>query len=126
MKIDLTPMVRRAQTMQWLQVPKSREVLGLLNAVDLRVAQKNGSLQFDPTSPIVSELCEKSAIGAIGTIARITSLTHADGAYRCRVVCPHCKKEHAHGLGTGTLPEFGHRVADCGLGSYHLAAGVKA
>lgn len=125
MNIDITAMRRSAQTKQWLQVPKAREVLELLNAIDLKEAQKNGSLQFDPTSPIVAELCEKSAVGEIGAIARITSLTHADGAYRCRVVCPHCKKEHGHGLGTGTLPEFGHRVADCGLGTYHLAAGVK-
>ena len=126
MNIDITAMRRSAQTKQWLKVPKAREVLGLLNAIDLKVAQKNGSLQFDPTSPIVSELCEKSALGATGAIARISRLNYSNNAYHCRVVCPFCGSQHGHGLGTDTLPSFGHRVADCGRGSYHLAAGVKA
>jgi hypothetical protein len=125
MKIDITPMIRSAQTRQWLKVPKAREVLGLLQAVDLDASQKQNTLRFDPASPIVSELCNRSASGESGPIARIKRLTYSNNAYHCRVICPHCGSEHGHGLGTDTLPVFGHREASCGRGSYHLAAGVK-
>lgn len=43
------------------------------------------------------------------------------GTWTFRVRCPWCGRMHGHGGGTGPLPYFGHRTADCdALGGYLL------
>lgn len=53
--------------------------------------------------------------------APVTLLTlRPDGGWSIRAACPWCGRSHAHGGGTGDLPFFGHRVADCSHGGYEL------
>lgn len=53
--------------------------------------------------------------------APVTFMTlRLDGGWGIRATCPWCGKAHSHGGGTGPLPYFGHRVADCWRGGYEL------
>lgn len=83
-----------------------------------------GSVTFPPavfaaclTSHDIAVLDTPSNVKA--PIVRLT--LRVDGGWGIRAVCPWCGRWHAHGGGTGPLPYFGHRVADCGHGGYVLA-----
>ena len=43
-----------------------------------------------------------------------------DNIWSFKVVCPFCGATHRHGGGDRDAPFFGHRIADCGLGSYEI------
>lgn len=52
--------------------------------------------------------------------ADVLRITPYKSTRELRVDCPHCTKEHWHGLGWGPYDRVQYRVAHCGKGSYRI------
>ncbi len=84
---------------------------------------ETGSVVFPPSA---FRAClddrDLTALNAPNNVnAAVVRLTlRPTGGWGIRAACPWCGKAHSHGGGTGPLPYFGHRVADCGHGGYEL------
>lgn len=101
-------------------VPNGRDVHELLSAG--RTIPGTKTTMFDLSAAVLLRLSHLSRAHADGTgpTAEVTRLTFEGTGFHIKVRCPFCGADHHHGGGAGVLPMFGHRVADCALGSYFL------
>lgn len=104
-------------------VPNGRDVHELLSAG--RTIPGTKTTVFDLTAAVMSRLSHVQADGT-GPTAEVTRLTFQGTGFHIKVRCPFCGADHHHGGGAHVLPTFGHRVADCGLGSYSLLVGARS
>lgn len=64
-----------------------------------------------------AEITGAMPVGVIEVVYR-----EQNGTWRFKSRCPYCGDTHMHGGGTGPVPFFGHRAADCEGGGYALVA----
>jgi hypothetical protein len=98
-------------------IPQGQDVHEVLNAG--RTVPGTKTTVFDLTAPVFARLSHAQADGT-GPTAKVTRLTFEGTGFHIKVRCPFCGADHNHGGAARVLPMFGHRVADCALGSYFL------
>lgn len=103
-------------------VPNGRYVHELLGAG--RTVPGTKTTVFVLASPVFARLSRAQHDGT-GPTAEVTRLTFEGTGFHIKVRCPFCGADHHHGGGTHAVPIFGHRVADCGKGSYFLLVGAR-
>ena len=125
------PACRRAQkeTSHMNHIPTPADLATLIDAAMTRAPRGLFGAKYDPHAPVFVQLSQADAEDSqlFGTITSISR--SREGTWLFRVDCPFCGRQHRHGGGGGLgLPQFGHRVADCGIGSGYalLAVGGAA
>lgn len=112
------------QMPDWLAdlIPYGHEVRACMDAV-IPGGKPNGPTRFDLGAPIFAALSR--AYLKPGATAEVVALTFDHRGFKITARCPFCGENHHHGGGNPVvpLPMFGHRVADCGRGGYHLVVG---
>lgn len=104
-------------------VPQGQDVHEVLSAG--RTIPGTKTTVFVLASPVFARLSRAQHDGT-GPTAEVTRLTFEGTGFHIKVRCPFCGADHGHGGGADILPAFGHRVADCGLGSYVLVIGARS
>lgn len=106
----------------WDVVPHGRDVHELLTAGRANTSGTNTT--FDLNAPVLARLSHAQVDGP-SPAAGVIRLTFDHSGFHIKVSCPFCGANHHHGGGSHVLPNFGHRVADCGGGSYFLIVGTR-